>query len=70
MKQKRIKMCRNLECRKVLGEWMLLNEAYCKECAFENKWGKVCNKCKKRKRTIMTGASAEGGRASICKCDE
>lgn len=31
-KRRRIKICRNTECRKVLGEWMLPEEAWCKDC--------------------------------------
>lgn len=36
---------------------------------FEKKWGVVCPRCKKRKGTVMASVSAEGGKPSVCVCD-
>lgn len=43
----------------------------CNKC-FEEKFGKVCKNpdCKKRKEVFSTSNGAEGGRDSICKCNE
>ena len=37
---------------------------------FERRWGVVCPKCKIRRGTFMASRGAEGGKSSICKCDE
>ena len=45
------------------------NKMKCEEC-FADKFGKACTKCGKRKQIFAATGSAEGGRDSICKCDE
>lgn len=39
------------------------------EKEFEEKWGAVCPKCKLRKGTVLTTGKSEGGRNSVCECD-
>lgn len=34
------------------------------------KFGKWCDKCKRRKGTINATKGAEGGKNSICECDK
>ena len=41
----------------------------CTKC-FEEKFGSVCNNCKLRKNIFATSSGAEGGRDSVCMCDE
>lgn len=41
----------------------------CEKC-FEEKFGSVCNICGKRKQIFTTSSGAEGGRDSVCKCNE
>ena len=36
----------------------------------DKKFGKWCDKCKRRKGTLMASKGAEGGKDSICKCDD
>ncbi len=41
----------------------------CTKC-FEEKFGTACKVCGRRKEVFSTSNGAEGGRDSICKCND